>query len=259
MKCRINNYFKIATLLLLVMQINNTVIAQDKKEVPSKRIAITIGTALGFQYYNTLQQSSESGTPIALGKYSTSKPLALRLQVDYYLSNTKKIRVLLSPFNETGVFTPTTTTNIEGKQFATGVPIKTRFGFNVLRVGFSNKQEEGRFKNFKIGGTLAIRKWQASFKSANNNTANDNIIAVPLLFVGYEKFITPKLFFNTEIDGLIVPFASVMEGGSSLNYTITKNISAGLQYRVLAGTYNASDVKNKFITQNIGLNACVQF
>jgi hypothetical protein len=259
MNYRNNGYFKIATILLLALQINNNAKSQDKKEVPPQRLAIIIGTALGFQYYNTLQQSSENGTPIPLGKYSTSKPLAVRLQIDYYLSNTKKIRVLLSPFNETGIFTPASTTNIEGKQFVTGVPVKTRFGFNVLRIGFSNKQEEGRFKNFKIGGTLAIRKWQASFESANINTANDNIIIVPLLFIGYEKFITPKLFFNTEIDGLIVPFASVMEGGSSLNYAITKNISAGFQYRVLAGTYNSSDVKNKFITQNIGLNACVQF
>jgi hypothetical protein len=259
MERKSKRYYKIASLVLLALQLHGMAKAQNKSETFAPKVSVTIGAAMGFQYYNTLQQSKESGTPIALGKHSTSNPLALRLQVDYHISNTKKLRILLSPFNETGIFTPTATTNIEGKQFATGVPIKTRFGFNVLRIGLSNKQEEGRVKNFKIGGTLAIRKWQASFESAVTNTANDDIIVVPLLFVGYEKFITPKLFFNTEIDGLIVPFASVMEGGSSLNYKLSQNIAAGLQYRILAGTYNSSDVKNKFITQNIGLNACFQF
>jgi hypothetical protein len=245
--------------LFIILVLNNLVYAQEKKPIEPPKFEITLGAGYGFQYFNSLQQSSSSGTLVPLHKYSTSKPLALRFQIDYNINPLKKVRILLSPFNETGVFKPSEMIDIEGKKFKAEEEIKTRFGFNVLRIGFSNKKEEGKFKNFKIGGTLVIRKWQASFKSASLNTANDNLLAVPLLFLGYEKFIRPKLFFNAEFDGLIVPFASVVEGGASLNFIITKNISTGLQYRILAGTYNSSDVKNKFSTQSIGFNTGIKF
>jgi hypothetical protein len=233
--------------------------SQKESEILTPKYTITLGAAYGVQYYNKLQQAAETGTPILLGKFSKSNPLAYRFQLDYNLSSTQKLRILLSPFNETGSFTPKSITLIEGTQFNPNEPIKTKFGFNVLRIGLSNKKETGRFKDFKIGGTLIIRKWQASFKSASQNTTNENTIAVPLLFLGYEKNFGRKLFFNTEIDGLIVPFASVMEGGTAINYVFNKFISAGLQYRVLAGTYNSSDVKNKFSTQSLGLNTSFKF
>jgi hypothetical protein len=225
----------------------------------SPRFAITLGSGLGIQYNNSLQQSSSNGTPISVGKYSTSVPLALRLQVNYHMPNNQMIRVLVSPFNESGSFAAIGNTIIQDKQFVNGEMITTHFGFNVLRIGFAKKQTEGRWQNFKLGGTLAIRKWEASFTSASKKAKNDNLIAVPLLFVGYEKNLSAKINWDTELDGLIVPFAYVLEGGSKLNYQLSKKISSGLYYRILSGYYNDADIKNQFTTQSLGINIQLNF
>ena len=61
------------------------------------------------------------------------------------------------------------------------------------------------------------------------------------------------------MDGLITPFAYVLEGGTALNYQLQKHLRVGLQYRIISGAYIASDVKNKFTSQNIGLALTGQF
>jgi hypothetical protein len=223
------------------------------------KVSFTIGSALGFQYYNCLQQNSTNGTPVQLSKYSNSNTMAYRLQFNYYFKANQYLRILLSPFNETGLLTPNNELNIQNKIFAKGEPINTSFGFNVLRIGFAFEETAGKFRNYKYGGTLAIRKWQASFVSNKQDSKNDNLIAVPLLFVGHEKTFFNKIKIDTEVDGLLVPFAYVLEGGTSAYYLITKNISAGLQYRILSGYYEDSEIKNNFTTQNLGINIKIAF
>jgi hypothetical protein len=84
-------------------------------------------------------------------------------------------------------------------------------------------------------------------------------LALPLLFVGYEKNVSPKLVFTTELDVLGFANAYVLEGGSALNYQLSKNFQLGLQYRIISGAYISSDIRNLFTAQNIGLALTTKF
>jgi hypothetical protein len=200
-----------------------------------------------------LQQPSERGTSLRFDKFTTSSPLAMRLQVNYKVTENKEYRLLLSPFSQKGSFIANKKTISETTEFNDGEKVETYFGFNSIRLGFANKISHGTFKNFKIGATLVVRKWEVKLNSTTKKSENNNWLALPLLFLGYEKDLSPKLVFASELDILGFPSAYVLEGGWALNYKLSKNFQFGLQHRIISGAYLSSDIKNLFTAQNIGV------
>jgi hypothetical protein len=246
-----------SVVFLLLISVKTLAQTEAKTRIP--KIAVTIGSGYAFQNKNRVQQPSERGTSLRFDKFTTSAPVALRLQVNYKVDENKEYRLLISPFSQKGSFTASNKVLSEGTEFSDGEKIDTYFGFNSIRFGFANKISQGTFKNFKIGVTLVVRKWEVSLKSATKTSENDNWLALPLLFVGYEKNISPKLVFTTELDVLGFPNAYVLEGGSALNYQLSNNFQFGLQYRIISGAYISSDIKNLFTAQNIGLALTTKF
>jgi hypothetical protein len=223
------------------------------------KFSFTFGTAYAFQYYNRLRQSSDKGTNIRLDNYSKSPPIALRWQFNYAINDRTDIRLLISPFSEKGEFTPNNQVISKDAEFMKGEKIESRFAFDVYRLGFSNRVTEGRFKNFKIGATLIIRKWEASLKSSTKRSFNDNWLALPLLYLGYEKNIAKKWLVTSDLDIIVAPFAYALEGGGALNYKVSRFFNLGLQYRILSGAFRDSEINNAFTTQNIGIAATIKF
>jgi hypothetical protein len=235
------------------------IIAQNEPQNDAPKYAVTFGTGYAFQYFNKMQQPSERGTPLRLDKFSTSAPVAFRLQMSYFDHKNTEYRVLFSPFLQKGTFTPAQKVLSQSTEFGANEAIKTRFGFNVFRVGFARKKTSGFFKNFKIGATLVVRKWEIHLQSATKKSDNDNLLALPILYLGYEKNIGRKLFLTADFDGIAIPSAYVVEGGGALNYQLHKNLRAGLQYRLLSGFFEDGDIKNAFTTQNLGIALTAQF
>jgi hypothetical protein len=247
----------IAPFVLLFLLISLKTTAQTEGKMP--KFSLTIGSGFAFQYKNTIQQPSESGTSLRLDPFLTSSPLALRFQANYAVSENMEYRFLVSPFIQKSSFTATEKLRSQGTTFEKGEKIETYFSFNSVRFGFANKIRQGFFKNCKVGVTLVVRKWDVRLKSAEHNSNNDNLLALPLLYLGYEKNITPKLIFTSDIDVLGFAQAYVLEGGTALNYKVSKNFLLGAQYRILSGAYNSSDIKSAFTAQNIGLAFTAKF
>jgi hypothetical protein len=233
--------------------------AQTEAKTYTPKFSLTVGGAYAFQSINTMQQPSERGTSLRLDKFTTSPPLALRFQLNYAVNDHYEYRLLVSPFAQKGSFTASGKIVSESTEFATGETIETHFAFNSVRFGFANKITEGFFKNCKIGATLVVRKWEITLKSATKRSDNDNWLGLPLIYVGYEKNLTPKLNVTADLDALGFPSAYVMEGGGALNYKLSKHVMAGLQYRIISGAYYASDIANGFTSQNIGMALTAKF
>jgi hypothetical protein len=256
---RLFSTFRQIAFMLFLLLISVKIFSQTETKSYKPKLAITIGTGYAFQYINSIQQPSERGTSIRLDKFSTSPPLAYRLQINYAVDENKEYRLLISPFVQKGSFTADNSILSEGTEFSNGETIETYFSFNSIRFGFANKLTEGFFKNCKIGLTLVVRKWEISLKSATKNSDNDNWLALPLLYVGYEKNITPNLVFTSDLDVLGFPSAYVLEGGAALNYKMSKHFQLGLQYRIISGAFNSSEIKNAFTAQNVGLAVTTKF
>jgi hypothetical protein len=233
--------------------------SQIEEKIYQPKFSLTIGTGYAFQYYNRLRQSGDKGTNIRLDKYSKSLPLALRLQLNYAINDRTTIRFLISPFSERGEFTPNSEVISKDATFMKGEKIESRFSFDVYRIGFSNKVTAGFFKDFKIGATLIVRKWETSLKSTTKSSFNDNWLALPLLYLGYEKNISKKIMLTSDLDVIAAPFAYALEGGGALNYKINKFFNIGMQYRILSGAFNDSDISNAFTSQNIGIATTIKF
>jgi hypothetical protein len=246
-------------LLFVFALVSIKLFSQAVEAPPAPKISVTLGTGYAFQYYNNLRQAGESGTPVRLDLYSTSTPIALRLQVNYAVNATEEIRLLISPFSQSGSFIPTENVRSKDAEFISGEKIDTRFSFDVYRLGFANKVTHGFFKDFKIGATLIIRKWETNLKSATKNSYDVNWLGLPLLYLGYEKNLSSKLFVTTDLDIIAAPFAYALEGGTALNYKINQSLQAGLQYRILSGAFSDSSIKNAFTTQNIGVALTTRF
>jgi hypothetical protein len=233
--------------------------AQTASKSHSPKFSLTVGTGFAFQYFNNLRQGGESGTPVRLDKYSTSSPIALRLQVNYAISETKEVRFLVSPFTQSGSFTATEKVQTKDVVFEKGEKIDTRFSFSSVRLGFANKVTEGAFSNFKIGATLIVRKWETRQKSATKNSEDNNWLALPLLYVGYEKKLAPKTSVTADLDVIGIPSAYALEGGAALNFDVVKAFQVSLQYRILSGFFTDGSIKNAFTGQNIGLALTAKF
>jgi hypothetical protein len=236
-----------------------TALAQKDTGNYRPKFSITLGSGYIFQYYNKISQPSTTGSQLRLDKYSNSLPIAYRLQLNYYTNENTEIRILVSPFSQRGAFTPNDEIKAETEEFNANEEINTYFAFNSVRVGFAKKISEGTFNHFKIGGTLVARKWEVGLNNSTKKTYNSNILALPLLYVGYEKNILPKVNLTADLDILGFPFAYVLEGGWALNYNLQKHISVGLQYRILSGAYISSEINNKLTAQNIGLALTAKF
>lgn len=246
--------------ILLVLVIASVKLFSQTAEAPSEpKISVTIGSGYAFQYYNNLRQAGENGTPVRLDLYSTSKPIALRLQVNYAVNDTEEIRFLVSPFTQNGSFISTENIKSKDAEFSIGDKIDTQFSFDVYRLGYANKVTKGFFKDFKIGATLIVRKWETNLKSTTKKSYDVNWLALPLLYIGYEKNIAPKLTITGDLDIIGAPFAYALEGGTALNYKLSKSFQAGLQYRILAGAFSDTSIKNAFTTQNIGVALTTKF
>jgi hypothetical protein len=251
---------KITSIIFIFVGFYVNLFSQTVDLQPFKpKVSVTLGTGFAFQYFNNLRQGGETGTHVRLDKYSTSKPIALRLQINYAMSETKEIRLLLSPFTQSGSFTATESIKTKGAVFESGEKIETQFSFSSLRLGFANKVTDGVFKNFKIGATLIVRKWETSQKSATKNSEDVNWLALPLLYVGYEKNIAPKVSVTADLDVIGIPSAYALEGGSALNFKLNKTFQAGLQYRILSGFFTDGSIKNAFTGQNIGVALTANF
>jgi hypothetical protein len=250
----------IASTLFIFMRLCVQLYAQTIDLQPLKnKFSVTLGVGYAFQYFNNLRQGGESGTPVRLDLYSTSKPIALRAQVNYALNERQEIRLLISPFTQSGSFTATDKIKSKDAIFEGGEKIDTRFSFDSYRLGFANKVTQGVFKDFKIGATIIVRKWETTQQSASKRSYDINWLALPLLYVGYEKNIASKLSFTADLDVIGIPSAYALEGGLALNFRINKTFQTGLQYRILSGAFSDGSIKNAFTGQNIGLAFTTNF
>jgi hypothetical protein len=233
--------------------------AQTKDSLNSNELSISVGAGYVFQYYNKIAQPAETGSGIRLDKYNTSLPVLYRLQINYALNTNKYLRLVVSPFNQMGSFTSNTRIVSEDVQFNSGEKVDTYFGFNALRFGFVNRTTEGRFKSFKMGITLVVRKWEVRLMSSAKESTNDNVLALPLLYLGYERKFNSRFGLNAEVDVLGFPFAYVLEGGAELDYQLSKNFKIAVQYRILSGAFNSNEIKNALTAQSIGLSSIIKF
>jgi hypothetical protein len=255
-KRKTNNSMKKISICLFYLMLFGSiadVFSQQTESLKNPKFSTTLGVGYAFQYYNNLQQGGGNGTPVRLDKYSTSQPIAFRFQLNYAKTPTLQYRLLISPFTQKGSFIANDKIKTKDVTFEKNEKIDTRFSFSSLRVGFANKVTHGIFKDFKIGATLIVRKWQTSQKSSTKNSADVNWLGLPLLYVGFDKHIAPKISVTADLDVIGIPSAYALEGGSALNFKINKTFQVGLQYRILSGFFTDGSINNAFTGQNIGL------
>jgi hypothetical protein len=250
---------KVIIILFFSVFIPFKMVSQSEEKTSNPKFLLTVGTAYTFQYHNNIQQPSDKGTALRLDNYKLDSPLALRFQLDYKATETTTYRFLISPFVTKSTFIASDKIIAKDKTFEKGEEIKSRFGFSSVRFGFFNKITEGFFTDFKIGATVIARKWEIILESVTQKSENDNFLILPLLYVGYEKNITPKVSFTSDLDVLYFPFAYALEGGSALNYDLHKNFQIGLQYRIISGTFKSDEIKNEFTSQNVGIALRTRF
>jgi hypothetical protein len=209
----------------------------------SKKFGFEIEAGPVWQSRNDVRIPNDTGTKFSLRGLQGSGPFAAgRVYFDYAFLPKQELRFLAAPLTLKGSGQLSEPTTFAGATFSPGQPVEGIYQFNSYRLTYRYRIYEGDRWTWKIGVTGKIRDAKIELRQGGRSAFDDNIGFVPLLHLDGEYRWNQKWRLNLNMDGSAAPQGRAFDVALKLKYSLSKNWTLGLGYRMLEGGADVKDV-----------------
>lgn len=162
-------------------------------------------------------------------------------------------RLLVAPYQVSGVGTLNSPVNFEGGAFAAGVPTRVGYKFNSYRLTYMNRWKG----NWSIGGTLKVRDAYTYVEQNGQRRTKKDLGFVPLLHVSGEEPLGGPWSLRVEMDAAWAPQGQAIDLGVLAVYKLNEGFSLTAGFRTLEGGADNSKLFSwgHFLSGSLGVSA----
>lgn len=214
-----------------------------------------------WQARNKVQIPNDNqGDKFSLQDVAGSGPWAtLRAEGIWSISDKHGMRVVLAPFSYSENGKLKQETRFAGATYSPDSPVKARYTFNTWRLGYRYHLYAQPNWDFWLGATLLIRDAGIKLNQAGVSSQDDNVGAVPLLYLAGNYRFDEHWSLAADLDGLAGGPGRAIDLGVRINYQLDDDWQLGLGYRTLEGGADTDDVYNFAWFNTVSMSATYRF
>lgn len=185
---------------------------------------------------NEVRKPSQGGTtfsfPDLLGAGPTWAP---RMNVSWTLKERHGLRVLLAPFEVTGMGVFHEPVVYQGHTFQAGMPTAGLYRFNSWRVTWRYTLRDDTTWRILAGATVKIRDAKVELSQNGHTETNSNLGFVPLAHLYVERHFPKNISAVFETDALAASQGRAVDAAFMVRWQATRRVHADVGYRLLEG------------------------
>jgi len=240
--------------ILLLLSIATQVFSQSEWK-------LRIMPQAAFGGRNTVQRpNDDEGTRVRLNDEFSRKNSATfspRVELEY---NYNRHHIIATAALLNDEFNGIADRNIlyDGKQFAAGDHLTTKYKFNTYRLGYRYRLVDRSRLAFEIGATILFRDAYISMEDRTKEAKFSNFGVAPLLSYYLEWKAAPRFSLLTYGDALAIKVGRAEDIFAGAKYQFTPKISGTAGYRLLEGGSDVDKIYTMsafhFISVGIGFD-----
>jgi len=214
-----------------------------------------------WQAKNKVQIPNDNqGDKFSLEDVAGSGPWAtVRAEGIWSINDKHGVRILLAPFSYSENGKLKKETRFAGATYSPDDPVKASYTFNTWRLGYRYHLYAESDWDFWIGATLLIRDAGIKLSQAGVSSQDDNVGAVPLLYLAGSYRFDQHWSIAADLDGLAGGPGRAIDLGVRINYQLHDDWQLGLGYRTLEGGADTDDVYNFAWFNTVSMSATYRF
>ena len=226
---------------------------------PAFSLQLDLGST--WQARNKVQIPNDNqGDKFSLEDVAGSGPWAtVRAEGIWSINDKHGVRILLAPFSYSENGKLKKETRFAGATYSPDDPVKASYTFNTWRLGYRYHLYAETNWDFWIGATLLIRDAGIKLSQAGASSQDDNVGAVPLLYLAGTYRFDERWSLAADLDGLAGGPGRAIDLGVRINYQLDDDWQLGLGYRTLEGGADTDDVYNFAWFNTVSMSATYRF
>lgn len=226
-----------------------------------KPFSLQLDLGSTWQARNKVQIPNDNeGDKFSLEDVAGSGPWAtLRAEGIWSINQKHGIRIVLAPFSYSENGKLDKETRFAGATYSPDSPVKARYTFNSWRLGYRYHLYARTNWDFWIGATLKVRDAGVKLSQEGVSSQDDNVGAVPLLYLAGNYRFDEHWSIAADLDGLAGGPGRAIDFGVRINYQLDNEWQVGLGFRTLEGGADTDDVYNFAWFNTVSLSAAYRF
>lgn len=226
-----------------------------------KPFSLQLDLGSTWQARNNVQIPNDNeGDEFSLEDVAGSGPWAtLRAEGLWSFSEKHGLRIVLAPFsyNENGKLDEET--RFAGATYIADTPVRASYTFNTWRLGYRYQLYAETNWDFWVGATLLIRDASVKLRQGDVGSQDDNVGAVPLLYLAGNYRLDEHWSIAADLDGLAGGPGRAIDFGVRINYQLDDDWQLGLGCRTLEGGADTDDVYSFAWFNTVSMSATYRF
>ena len=224
-------------------------------------VVIQLDLGSTWQSRNKVQIPNDNkGDKFSLEDVAGDGPWAIvRAEGIWSINEKHGIRVLLAPFSYSENGKLDKQTRFAGATYSPDQNVKASYTFNTWRISYRYHLYAERDWDFWVGGTLLVRDAGIKLEQGDVSSQDDDVGAVPLLYLAGTYRLDKHWSINADLDGLAGGPGRALDLGVRINYQLDDKWQVGLGYRTLEGGADTDDVYNFAWFNTVSVSASYRF
>jgi hypothetical protein len=235
---------RLNTSCLVVSTLTSVCVSEVAAQDRSPTFVVELEAGPIWQSRNTVQiPNDQGGTRFSLIDAVGSGPwAAVRLYLNWNVSQRHGIRVLLAPLSLTGKGSLSEAVDFAGQTYELGTPVDATYKFNSWRLGYRYLVSDHQQLKLWIGFTAKIRDAKIELEQAGASSKDTDVGFVPLAHLAGDWRLTGPWHLLFDIDGLAGGPGRAFDGAVKLNYDFDNRWGVSAGYRTLEGGADVESV-----------------
>jgi hypothetical protein len=222
--------------------------------------SIDFETGAVFSGYNDVQIPKETGTRFSLTEdLETDPDYFFRLRMTYSFNDKHYVSAFAAPLRLDASGEVDQLIRFNEVEFAPNAPLKARYRFDSYRLTYRYDFHRKEKLRIGLGFTAKIRDASISLEDDEKRTEKKNTGFVPLLNFKVDWTFAKRFGLLVEGDALAGPQGRAEDVLFALCYTLNKNVTLKLGYRLLEGGADVDEVYNFTLVNYVAVGSMVTF
>jgi len=212
--------------------------------------AVAASSSLNLEFgivensYNKVKIPGDDGTKFNIRRSLPESNPYFRLDYKKAFDNKHGVRLLYAPLKLKGDHRYSKDIEFNGETFSRNSETKTLYQFNSYRISYFYQWFNTEKFKLNVGITGKVRDANIKLKQGDTKKNRYDLGFVPLLYVWSEYWISDKMKFTFDFDGLAAPQGRAFDLALMFGHRISSNLTANLGYRMLEGGVDNDKVYN---------------